>query len=353
MHTSMSPSGKYVPNGTEPNAETTMVFFFSFTPSPSNSFSKHSRINDSIFRNTIRRLFSDCFDGRSEAINSSVNASNNGEEEETPRARFFFFFFSSRVVVSVARNASFPLLVLSKSSFILVLLLLLLLPSRAFPPLCRLRRAHRRRPIGATKSYPKRFRRPRLLPLLLPSSRSSPLEPSVVVLVFEEQNAFARSTNDGNRRPNMFCDVRANARRSRRRREDDVSQIRRRRRRRLGKRISNLSLSLSLGAFSLTLSRVALSLVAVSRLRLYESCCAFYGIARGNAALLCISLLCVGVLLVVRSKGKYRKSRESVRLRKICASSRTPPSPPRTKDRFEEKDSREMRALLLCVAVHK
>lgn len=65
-----------------------------------------------------------------------------------------------------------------------------------------------------------------------------------------------------------------------------------------------------------------------------------------------ISLLCVGVLLVVRSKGKYRKSRESVRLRKICASSRTPPSPPRTKDRFEEKDSREMRALLLCVAVH-
>ena len=120
MHTSMSPSGKYVPNGTEPNAETTMVFFFSFTPSPSNSFSKHSRINDSIFRNTIRRLFSDCFDGRSEAINSSVNASNNGEEEETPRARFFFFFFS-RVVVSVARNA-FPPLVLSKSSFILVLL---------------------------------------------------------------------------------------------------------------------------------------------------------------------------------------------------------------------------------------
>ena len=65
-----------------------------------------------------------------------------------------------------------------------------------------------------------------------------------------------------------------------------------------------------------------------------------------------ISLLCVGVLLVVRSKGKYRQRRESVRLRKICASSRTPPSPPRTKDRFEEKDSREMRALLLCVAVH-
>ena len=65
-----------------------------------------------------------------------------------------------------------------------------------------------------------------------------------------------------------------------------------------------------------------------------------------------ISLLCVGVLLVVRSKGKYRKSRESVRLRKICASSRTPPSPPRTKTEFEEKDSREMRALLLCVAVH-
>jgi len=119
----------------------------------------------------------------------------------------------------------------------------------------------------------------------------------------------------------------------------------------LGKRISNLSLSLSLGAFSLTLSRVALSLVAVSRLRLYESCCAFYGIARGNTALF-IYLFFVLVLLVVRSKGKYRKSRESVRLRKICASSRTPPSPPRTKDRFEEKDSREMRALLLCVAVH-
>ena len=54
----------------------------------------------------------------------------------------------------------------------------------------------------------------------------------------------------------------------------------------------SLSLSLSLGAFSLTLSRVALSLVAVSRLRLYESCCAFYGIARGNAALLYISSLC-------------------------------------------------------------
>mmetsp|Transcript_1891 Transcript_1891/g.6037 ORF Transcript_1891/g.6037 Transcript_1891/m.6037 type:complete len:260 (-) Transcript_1891:108-887(-) len=247
MHTSMSPSGKYVPNGTEPNAETTMVFFFSFTPSPSNSFSKHSRINDSIFRNTIRRLFSDCFDGRSEAINSSVNASNIGEEEETPRARFFFFFFS-RVVVSVARNA-FPLLVLSKSSFILVL-------TSSFPRVARLSSSL----SSSTRASSSSDRRDEIISKALSSSSSSSSPPSVaifasrvvvVVLVFEEQNAFARSTNDGNRRPNMFCDVRANARRSRRRREDDA-QIRRRRRR-LGKRISNLSLSLrvslSLGAF--------------------------------------------------------------------------------------------------------
>mmetsp|Transcript_554 Transcript_554/g.1980 ORF Transcript_554/g.1980 Transcript_554/m.1980 type:complete len:223 (+) Transcript_554:206-874(+) len=220
MHTSMSPSGKYVPNGTEPNAETTMVFFFSFTPSPSNSFSKHSRINDSIFRNTIRRLFSDCFDGRSEAINSSVNASNNGEEEETPRARFFFFFFS-RVVVSVARNA-FPLLVLSKSSFILVLL------SSSPPPVARLSSSL----SSSMRASSSSDRRDEIISKALSSSSSSSSSPSVaifasravvVVLVFEEQNAFARSTNDGNRRPNMFCDVRANARRSRRRREDDVS----------------------------------------------------------------------------------------------------------------------------------
>ena len=247
MHTSMSPSGKYVPNGTEPNAETTMVFFFSFTPSPSNSFSKHSRINDSIFRNTIRRLFSDCFDGRSEAINSSVNASNKGEEEETPpRTRFFFFF--SRVVVSVARNA-FPLLVLSKSSFILVLLSS---SPRVFPLSSSL--------LSSTRASSSSDRRDEIISKALSSSSSSSPSPSVVaifasrvvvvVLVFEEQNAFARSTNDGNRRPNMLRAPFSPATRGRR-----FSQIRRRRRRRrLGKRISNLSfslcVSLSLGAFS-------------------------------------------------------------------------------------------------------
>ena len=196
MHTSMSPSGKYVPNGTEPNAETTMVFFFSFTPSPSNSFSKHSRINDSIFRNTIRRLFSDCFDGRSEAINSSVNASNKGEEEETPRTRFFFFF--SRVVVSVARNA-FPLLVSSKSSFILVLLSS---SPRVFVLSSSL--------LSSMRASSSSDRRDEIISKALSSSSSSS-PPSVaifasrvvVVLLFEEQNAFARSTNDGNRRPNM------------------------------------------------------------------------------------------------------------------------------------------------------
>ena len=63
-----------------------------------------------------------------------------------------------------------------------------------------------------------------------------------------------------------------------------------------------------------------------------------------------ISLLCVGV--GVKKQRKISSESERERLRKICASSRTPPSPPRTTE-FEEKDSREMRALLLCVAVHK
>ena len=63
-----------------------------------------------------------------------------------------------------------------------------------------------------------------------------------------------------------------------------------------------------------------------------------------------ISLLCVGV--GGKKQRKISSESERERLRKICASSRTPPSPPRTTE-FEEKDSREMRALLLCVAVHK
>ena len=64
----------------------------------------------------------------------------------------------------------------------------------------------------------------------------------------------------------------------------------------------------------------------------------------------CYVYIYIFFVLVVRRKGQYRQS-ERERLRKICASSRTPPSPPRT-TKFEEKDSREMRALLLCVAVH-
>ena len=176
MHTSMSPSGKYVPNGTEPNAETTMVFFFSFTPSPSNSFSKHSRINDSIFRNTIRRLFSDCFDGRSEAINSSVNASNNGEEEETPRARFFFFFFSQESSFPSRETRSRRWFCQSLRLFLFLLLLFLLrrapfLLFVVFDARIVVVRSARRNHIQSAFVVLVFFSR-------LPSSRSSPLESS-------------------------------------------------------------------------------------------------------------------------------------------------------------------------------
>ena len=77
------------------------------------------------------------------------------------------------------------------------------------------RRAHRRRPIGATKSYPKRFRRPRLLLLRLPSSRSSPLE--------SWWCCYSRSKTRRVRRTTVIVGLTCYGHRSRRRREDDVS----------------------------------------------------------------------------------------------------------------------------------
>jgi len=47
------------------------------------------------------------------------------------------------------------------------------------------------------------------------------------------------------------------------------------------------------------------------------------------------------LVLVLRSKGKYRQS-ERERLRKICASSRTPPSPTSRRICSEKETSREI-----------
>lgn len=103
MHMSMSPSGKYVPNGTEPNEETTIggfTFIFEDEVEDVVVVSKHSRTSDSIFLNTIRLLFSDCFEGRSDAINSSVSDSSILFDGFFSSAGFFSLlpslFFSTR-----------------------------------------------------------------------------------------------------------------------------------------------------------------------------------------------------------------------------------------------------------------
>ena len=125
----------------------------------------------------------------------------------------------------------------------------------------------------------------------------------------------------------------------------DDAQIRRRR---LGKRISNLSLSLfaflSLGALSLSREKLsrrfplfAVISVSIASVRV---------ITRGNKALLYVSLLYV-VVVVVKKKRKI--SSERVRALEKNLPFSTPPSPPNHQERQNLKKKKLERDESFCV----